>query len=279
MEKLEVIVEQKNGQLDFNYEELKQGAKDFVALYEGAIVDDENLAVAKKEVAGLRKIQKTLNDKKIEVKTEFMKPYTAFENKIKEVMSLFDEPIKLIDGQVKAFDEKAKAEKLEKVKALYEEVIPIDNKPYLTFDRVFKESWTNKSTKMKDIEEALRDASMLCDSQLSNLEMFLQDRPDLIEEARKKYAQTFDMNSVYTWINELKAFEAKKEEAKKAEEVKEEPKEEIKEEVNNDDLFMEQDFELPFSFEEYTYKVIVPEDKEEEFLQAIKDLALNYTKE
>ena len=42
---------------------------------------------------------------------------------------------------------------------------------------------------------------------------------------------------------------------------------------------MEQDFELPFSFEEYTYKVIVPEDKEEEFLQAIKDLALNYTKE
>ena len=55
----------------------------------------------KKDVATLRKIAKSVNEKKVEAKNEFMRPYTVFENNVKELIEIINEPISIIDNQVK----------------------------------------------------------------------------------------------------------------------------------------------------------------------------------
>ena len=47
-----------------------------------------------------------------------MQPYEEFEKQIKELVVIVDEPVKLINQQVKAYEDKKKADKLEKIKEI-----------------------------------------------------------------------------------------------------------------------------------------------------------------
>jgi len=59
-----------------------------------------------------------MNDKRIEVKKEYNKPLDKFEEKIKEIDGLIQEPIALIDAQVKEYEQKIIDEKLAEARIL-----------------------------------------------------------------------------------------------------------------------------------------------------------------
>ena len=52
-----------------------------------------------------------------------MAPWDAFEPKAKDLINLFDEPITLIDGQIKAFEEGRIAQKKALIEAIYTELV------------------------------------------------------------------------------------------------------------------------------------------------------------
>ena len=52
-----------------------------------------------------------------------MAPYDEFDSKVKNLLSIIDEPIALIDSRVKEFEAKRIEEKKLHIKELYEEVI------------------------------------------------------------------------------------------------------------------------------------------------------------
>ena len=108
---------QKMEAIKFNYEELKEGLINGLAKYDNIVYTEDTIKQAKEDRAKLNNLAKSLNSGKVNIKNEFMVPYTEFEGKIKELIGIVDERSSKIDAQVKAFEEKEK-EKKDKIEDL-----------------------------------------------------------------------------------------------------------------------------------------------------------------
>lgn len=86
----------------FNFDELKKELAEKITPYKSLAVTEDDLKGAKSDKANLNKLKKALNDKRIEVKKEYMQPLEVFEGQVKELVSIVDEGIVNIDSQVKA---------------------------------------------------------------------------------------------------------------------------------------------------------------------------------
>ena len=167
---MELIVK---NDLSFNFEELKQELKTQLKKYENIVVTDE--LSAKADRATLNKFKKAIEDKRKEVKKEFLKPYEEFELKIKEIVALIDKPIKTIDEQLYTMREIENAKKQEKIIIIYKSLVG-DYKDLFSIDKFYDRKWLNKTYKIIDIqkelsekiEKAKKDFALLKDMKLSN---------------------------------------------------------------------------------------------------------------
>lgn len=198
MNELQVKVDQVPGQINFNYEEIRENLSQMMDLYKDAVVTEENKAASKKEVASLRRIKKAIDDSRKEVKQECLKPYQEFEAKAVALMSLVDEPIMLIDKQVKEFDEKQKAEKCQKIRDAYNEMIG-DLVEYLPFDKAYNHKWETTSVSLKKAREELQ--AVISSTWLA-VETISAMQSDATQEALDIYKRTLDMAAAIQHIND-----------------------------------------------------------------------------
>ena len=85
---------QKMEAIKFNYEELKEGLINGLAKYDNIVYTEDTIKQAKEDRAKLNNLAKSLNSGKVNIKNEFMVPYTEFEGKIKESGTFEDYLIK-----------------------------------------------------------------------------------------------------------------------------------------------------------------------------------------
>ena len=150
MEELKIQIAEQ-GQISTNLETLKAELKEIAGRYEGVLVSEDTVPLAKKDLAELRKLRTDIEDRRKAVKKQWNEPYTVFENEVKSALAIIDEPINEIDKQVKDFEKADKETKREKIKQIYKSYIPADIEPYMPFETVFDEKWLNKSTKENEI--------------------------------------------------------------------------------------------------------------------------------
>lgn len=143
-------VKQKAGTISTNFEEIESALKEHLNDYKGIVVTHESIKEDKKDLSDLRKLRESIEDARKSVKKEWMKPYTEFESKCKVLVSMVDEPIEIIDSQLKKFEEARIAAKKEHIREIYDDNIE-DLERFLPFDSVFNPKWTNASTKDQDI--------------------------------------------------------------------------------------------------------------------------------
>ena len=148
--KLEVVPFEPIKEIQFNKAELEEKLKAYLSKYDGIVITSDMISDMKKEKAKLNKLTKAINDERIRQKKAFAEPITAFENDVKSLVALIDTTVKNIDFQIKAYDEKDKAEKLEKLRAFFDEKITDElREKGVTFDKIFREHWNNKSESLK----------------------------------------------------------------------------------------------------------------------------------
>lgn len=142
--------------IEFNNEELLRQADIYLAKFKGRIFDENSIAEAKEIRAELNKISSALNRFRIEVKNEYEKPIKKFKTQIDEVIAKFDEVGKEIGSSIDEHTERIKAEKREKIVAIYDEVFGslADNIP---LDRVYNSKWENKSYSIDNIRLDILD--------------------------------------------------------------------------------------------------------------------------
>ena len=159
MEEIRVNVEQKNGVIGFNFEEIKEKLNSELEIYKNMIFTEESKTEAKKTIASLRKLKKSVNDKKLEVKKSFMIPYTNFEAQVKELDNLIDEPINFINNQVEEFERKRVEEKKALISEIYTEIMAEheESSGYLPLQRIYDSKWENATTTKKAITEAIAE--------------------------------------------------------------------------------------------------------------------------
>ena len=153
MEEVRAVIVQQEGTVSCNFEEVEGYIKERLKEYDGAIFTEESKGYAKKELAKLRAEKKELNDNLRDAKKKYMAPWDAFEPKAKELINLFDEPITLIDGQVKAFEEDRIAQKKALIEAIYTELVG-DLTDIIPLERIYNPKWENATMKEKAIREA-----------------------------------------------------------------------------------------------------------------------------
>lgn len=173
--------------IEFNYEELKNELTEKVKMYETLVYSDEQIKEAKTDKAALNKLKKALNDERIRREKEYMQPFNEFKAQINEIIGIIDKPIAVIDTQVKAYEDKQKQDKLEKIKELWAEMDVPDG---LTFEKVFVDRMLNVSYNMAHVKQKMLDDISRFNRDIATL----SDLPEFGFEAVEVYKSTLDVN-------------------------------------------------------------------------------------
>jgi hypothetical protein len=220
MNELSLNIQQNPGCIELNFEEIEERLDKKLAEYKGAVFTEETKDIAKAELASLRKFKKEFEDARKNVKKEWMKPYDDFEQKMKILTGKIDQPIHLIDSQVKDFEKKRKEEKRLRIKEIYADLIG-DMKEYLSLEKIYDPKWENATTTEKSIKEAINKA---VDKVKTDVDVICGMRSESVWKALEKYKDTLNLQECIQYINkyeEQKAEILRREEERKKQEYKE----------------------------------------------------------
>lgn len=172
--------------IEWNHEEIKQEVAGKVAYYKSLVYTDDQIREAKKDRATLNKFIEALESKRKEIKKQCMEPYEDFEKKMKEITAIVSEPIALIDGQVKEYEEKQRAEKR---RAIESKFASAGFQIFVELEQIFDPKWLNASVSMKKIEEDLNTQR----NRIGNDIMTINNLPEFSFEALEHYKKTLDL--------------------------------------------------------------------------------------
>lgn len=199
--------------IEANFDALKAHIAGILANYQDVSITAADVPVAKKHRAYLNGLSKSLNQRRIDVKNQYMRPVVVFEEKVKEL----DAPIKAtsaaIDEQVKAYEAEAKTAKRKELMDHWEAYAGAlaDAVP---FELVENPAWMNASTNLMaafaEIETAV-DRIATEEATLTELNLSHS------VEAKAEYFATLDMSKA---IARSKALDMQEERARQVEEAK-----------------------------------------------------------
>lgn len=212
---LKVTELQLPGKISFNYAELKTELQTRLSDYANIVYTEDQITAAKKDRADLNRLKKALNDERIRQEKEFMKPFDEFKGQIKELCTLVDKASGAVDTQVKAFEEKQKADKMKEIHDYFITREFPDDVGELNPGLFIEDKWLNASVSMKSIKEAI-DAKL---EQFNKDLAVIADLPSYGFEARQVYLNTLDLAAAVSEAHRLQE-QAEKKAAWEAEQAK-----------------------------------------------------------
>ena len=201
MQEINLLVEQKNGSIETNSEEIKAALAAKMEEYKGMVFTVESQPEAKRTVASLRKLKKAMSDRRIEIKKTFMAPYTNFEAQVKELDKLIDEPIDFISGQIEEFERRRVEAKKAMICEIYTGIMAEHGTvmEYLPLDRIYDSRWENPTTTQKAITEAITAHVEHVEKDLDTIRAMESEFED---KGLAKYKTTLELSDAITIMNQ-----------------------------------------------------------------------------
>ncbi len=218
------------GELTTNALKIKEEIKNKLEDYKAENYDINSIDKAKEDKAMLNRTAKKLNDERIILEKEFMKPFDEFKTVIKDITEMIKDSSSKIDEIVKEVENKDKEEKKRAILVIFESEVK-ELKGVLKFEKVFDERYLNKTFKIEDVEKDL----------ISKLDQIRNDLITISElhskyeiELKNDYLNNFDLGMVIRKNSELiskeEALKNQEEETKKV--IEEQKEEKVQEIVN-----------------------------------------------
>lgn len=202
-------------QIKFNFEELKTELTAKAHDYKVTVYTEDNIKEAKSDRASLNKLKKALNDERIRLEKEYMKPFNTFKAQINEIIGIVDEPIGIIDSQIKDFEQRKKDEKREAIIELWNN----KEKPeFLEAFDLFNEKWLNSTYTMAKVEEDIDEIIAKTMDDLKTLESL----PEFGFEAVEEYKRTLNLQQAIAEGKRLADIQKRKEEQERLQKEAEE---------------------------------------------------------
>lgn len=186
---LKIISPQEDGfikEIRWNNEELKAEISEKMQEYKSLVFTAETIQDAKKDRAKLNELRNAFEDERKKVKNRCMKPYEKFERQVEELTALIDEPIQLIDSQIKEVEENRKAQKRKEIEELFS---GIGFQTFVTLEKIWDGKWLNVSVPMSRIEEQMKTRMY----QIGNDVMTIKNLPEFSFEALEVYKKSLDL--------------------------------------------------------------------------------------
>ena len=201
--------------ITFNYEELKAELSNKVQTYKAIVYDDTQIKEAKADKANLNKLKKALNDERIRLEREYMTPFNTFKAQINEIIGIIDEPVAIIDKQVKAYEDKCKEDKRAEIVAYFN---TLDKPDFVTIESIWDDKWLNASVNMKTVKEAIQAILDKVEADMGTLGAL----PEFSFEAIEEYKRTLDINRAIAEGKRLADIQRRKAEAEAEKAAKQE---------------------------------------------------------
>ena len=201
MQEINLLVEQKDGSIETNFEEIKVALAAGLEEYKGMVFTAESQPEAKRTVASLRKLKKAMSDRRIEIKKTFMAPYTNFEAQVKELDKLIDEPIDFISGQIEEFERRRVEAKKAMICEIYTGIMAEHGTvmEYLPLDRIYDSRWENSTTAQKAITEAITAHVEHVEKDLDTIRAMESEFED---KGLAKYKATLELSDAIATMNQ-----------------------------------------------------------------------------
>ena len=191
--------------ISFNYEEIKQGLTEKVEMYKTIVYTDKEIKQAKADKADLNRLRKALNDERIRREKEYMKPFSEFKNKVNDLIKIIDEPVGIIDAQVKEFEENKKREK----RKLIIEYFKASGAPqWLEIEQIWIDKWLNATYSMKQVETDIADKLKEIKTNLD----IIAELKEFSFEANEIYKRTLNLDNAIAEGKRLAELQRRKEE-------------------------------------------------------------------
>ena len=189
------------------FDELRIDLKNRLNKYNSLVVTENAIQDAKSDRANLNKLKKAINDEKIKLKKE---AFDNFENQCKDLVALIDEAVGNIDTQVKIFEQKAKDNKLMKLKDMWagKEIANI-----IEYEQVHNEKWLNASATETSIDKAMNEIVDKYNSDFNILSSFIQSDEEY-KYGIELYNKSLDLSSVINKITDRRNIIKEHEESK-----------------------------------------------------------------
>ncbi len=229
MNDITVKVEQEPGRISWNYEEIKKNLNAELEIYKNTAYTDDTIGTAKKDVATLRALSKEINDRKIEVKNACLEPYQKIEDQAKELIALIEEPINVINAQVKDYEERRRKVVREKIdsffSAEYEKSAIPANLRDLAYGKIFDNKWLNSTCSMKTWKDGITNGLNAINKDIESIRSFNSEYED---DMMKCYANKLELSDAIAKMRQmeeqkqriLEAERRKREEAERREREK-----------------------------------------------------------
>lgn len=187
---LKILSPQEGGfvkEIKWNNEELKAEIAGKMEEYKTLVYTEDTIKDAKADRATLNKLVKAIEDERKRIKKICMAPVEQFEAQVKELVSLINEPILLIDKQIKEVEEQKRTQKRSEIETLFES---IGFQRFVTLESIFDDKWLNASVPLTKIEEAMKSTMY----RIGNEVVTISRLPEFSFEAMELYKKTLDMN-------------------------------------------------------------------------------------
>lgn len=192
-------------EISFNHDEIKAELELRLDKYKGLVYTEDSIKEAKTDRATLNKFKDAIETRRKEIKKQCLKPYDEFEAKIKEIVAMIDSPILAIDGQVKAFEQAKKDEKLAAIKQFYADNIG-GLADLISFDRIYNPRWMNATYKKATIQEEITNLFNQVDGDLG---IIAELKSEYELQIKDTYLKSFDLSAALQEKTRLEEQEAR----------------------------------------------------------------------
>lgn len=177
-----------------NYELVENAIKEFAKKYECLEISDESeITLAKRDLADLRKMQKSIDDERKSIKKEILAQFAVGEEQYVKLATLLNGAINNIDSQLKSYDAQQKQNKLEEIKTLFKE---INNNDSILLEKIMEDKWLNKSCSIATIKNEIIVKLNKINDDISILEQVITSNENDLYLAKFEYMKNLDLQSV-----------------------------------------------------------------------------------
>lgn len=142
--------------IDFNFEEIKTELTGKLEYYNTLVVTEDSIKEAKNDKANLNKLKLVIDNRRKEIKKQYLEPYEALEKQCKELISLIDSPVKSIDSQLQVFEDKLLQEKWILIEDYYKAEVK-ELETLVPLEKILPQKWRNKTENLENICNSIGD--------------------------------------------------------------------------------------------------------------------------
>ena len=187
------------GTIEDNLDLVEISIREKVAEYSAVVVTEDTVKEGKRFLADIRKEKKALDDERKEIKAQWMAPYEAFEKRAKQIIALYDEPVRIIDNQLAEYEEERKRLKRQGIQEIYD-FVKGDLGEWLPLDRIYNQKWENATYGDKKIRE---DMELIFDQLKVSISTVKSMNSEFEEDALDVLKETGSLQSAISKINDL----------------------------------------------------------------------------